>query len=824
MQKYLGLLTEKAMEAFNYATTELSNLRQNLLTPEFVLLGLIEQEDSIAMRIISEAEPLRADSIKQQLRDQIYAQQEQGPKLVRGAQPNQLMASGEVAEVLEIAHHEAREWGDKFISSGILFLALFDPRSGNCSKILEGAGLSAAACREALRRIRGAHKVDKRDAESQVSLLERYTVDLTRLARLGQLDPVIGREDEIQRVIQILSRRKKNNPVLIGEPGVGKTVIAEGLAQRIADAEVPETLLGKRVLQLNMAELVAGAKMRGEFEERLKTIKDEVVAAGGRIILFIDELHTVVGAGGGGGGVDASNMLKPALAGGQLQCIGATTLQEYKKFIEEDRALERRFQEVLVSEPNVERTLEILIGLQPRYEDHHKIHYDAGALQAAAKLSEKYITDRFLPDKAIDLIDEAGSRKRLEVLYVPAEIREIERRRNAVAQKKQESFQQEDFEATAKVHQELLAIDRELAEARKRWQVERGQQDAVVREADIAAVVARWTGIPVQRMLESEADKLRKMEDNLHRRIIGQDDAVLAVSHAIRRNRAGLKSPHRPIGSFLFLGPTGVGKTELAKALAEFLFDDENRILRVDMSEYQERHTVSRLIGAPPGYVGYGEGGQLTERVRRNPYSVILFDELEKAHADVFNVLLQVLDDGRMTDGQGRTVSFKNCILIGTSNLGSHLISDERESLGFGPGRSRLDYRATRELVLAEAKKFFKPEFLNRLDDLIVFHRLEPVHIRQIVDLELAKLEVRLQEQGLDLEVAAAVREKLARDGFSPVYGARPLRREIEAQIENPLSIQLIEGRFHRGDCVVVELDKNEVRFRACPSGRAAAG
>jgi len=814
LQKYLSLCTEKVMEAFNHATAELTNLQQNVITPELLLLGLLEQENSVVVRVLQEAEPIAAEEIKQKLRDRIYEAQERAQKITRPA--SQLLASAELAEVLEIAHQEARTWGDKFISAGVVFLALFDPRAGEVAKILEAAGLQSGACREALRRIRGNQNVDRRDAENQVGLLERYTTDLTQLARQGRLDPVIGREEEIQRVIQILSRRKKNNPVLIGDPGVGKTVIAEGLAQRIADAEVPEILLDKRVHSLNMAELVAGAKMRGEFEERLKTIKDEVVAAGGRIILFIDELHTVVGAGGGAGGVDASNMLKPALASGQLQCIGATTLQEYKRFIEEDRALERRFQEVMIAEPSVEQTVEILHGLAPRYERHHKVRYDPAALQAAAKLSERYITDRFLPDKAIDLIDEAGSRKHLELLYVPPELRAVERKRSALQQRKQEAFQKEDFEATARIQQDLLELERESTEARQQWQ-KREPGDPSVREAEIAAVVARWTGIPAQRLLESEAEKLRHMEENLHRRIVGQEEAVAAVSHAIRRNRAGLKAPNRPIGSFLFFGPTGVGKTELAKALAEFLFDDENRIVRLDMSEYMERHTVSRLVGAPPGYIGYGEGGQLTEKIRRNPYSVVLLDEIEKANADVFNVLLQVLDDGRLTDGQGRTVSFRNSILIGTSNLGSHLLSNGREPLGFGPAKGGQDYKSIRELVLGEAKRFFKPEFLNRIDDLIVFHRLEPDHIRAIVELELKKLEVHLQEQQLTLEVAPEVREKLARDGYSPTYGARPLKREIELQIENPLSMQLIDGQFQPGDCVVVALEGGAIRFRRCP-------
>jgi ATP-dependent Clp protease ATP-binding subunit ClpC len=570
------------------------------------------------------------------------------------------------------------------------------------------------------------------------------------------------------------------------------------------------------VLSLEMAEIVAGAKMRGEFEERLKSVRDEIASAGGNIILFIDELHTVVSAGAGGGGVDASNMLKSALARGELQCIGATTLDEYKKHIESDKALERRFQPILVQEPTLELTIDILKGLKSRYEEHHEVHYSPEAIHAAAKLSQKYISDRFLPDKAIDLIDEAGSRKHLNAIYIPPEVRELEKKRQEFLARQKELFTDQKFEEVALLRQDLLEAEKELSEEKKKWRAKSTPEDTLVTEEDIATIVSDSTGIPITRMVETESEKLKNMEENLHKRVIGQNNAIIAVSNAIRRNRAGLKEKDRPIGSFIFLGPTGVGKTELAKALAEFLMDDESRLIRLDMSEYMEKHSVSKITGSPPGYVGYEEGGQLTELIRRNPYSVVLLDELEKAHPDVFNILLQILDDGRMTDAHGRTVSFKNAIIIGTSNIGSQKIVDDKQAIGFGTSGDggKATYEEVKKMVLSEAKKYFKPEFLNRLDDLMVFHRLDEGHIRSVVDLLVSRLQTRLKENGLNIEVEEEARNKLAKDGYSPAYGARPLKREMENQIENPLSLMVIEGTINKGDIVQASVKDGEIKLQ----------
>ncbi len=803
--------TERVIEAVNIGSMELVNLRQNELYPEFILLGLLEQDDSEILRLFKELQ-LDPTQTKKSIVNLIYAAQRNKVKLHHD-RPMQILVSTQTAEVLRMAKEETDGLGDRFIGVGALFLALHREPSGLSARILRELNFRYDRTKEAYLRMRAGRTVDDKRGDSKFETLQKYTTDLTEQARKGELDPVVGREQEIRRVIQILSRRKKNNPVLIGEPGVGKTVIAEGLAQRIVDAEVPETLLNKRVLMLEMSEVVAGSKFRGEFEERLKTIKDEVVAASGQIILFIDELHTVVGAGNVEGGLDASNMLKSALARGQLKCIGATTLEDYKKHVEKDKALERRFQTVLIKEPSVDDTYRILKGLQRRYELHHDVNFTDESMLSAARLSERYITDRFLPDKALDLIDEAGSRKHLELVYAPAEIRTLKKEREKVMAEQRDFYNQQDFEKASFAQQQLLQLDQQLRGKVSEWREARTLQDSTVTGEDIAEVVSGWTAIPLTRMLESESHKLTRMEDKIHQRIIGQENPVQAVSNAIRRNRAGLKGKNRPIGSFIFLGPTGVGKTELAKALAEFLLDDEERIVRLDMSEYMERHSVSKLIGSPPGYVGYGEGGQLTEKIRRHPYTVLLLDEIEKAHSDVFNLLLQILDEGRLTDGEGRTVSFVNTIIIGTSNIGSEDITREYTSIGFGKAVTSVAYEEIKKRVMREVKKAFKPELLNRIDDLIVFHQLDRGHIRQIVELTLCDLESRLAEQSLTIEVSEAAKEKLADDGFDPVYGARPLKRTVETQVENVLAQKLIAGEFSKGDMVLVDVQDGHLVF-----------
>ena len=811
IQKYIRYCTQKVLQTLDTAMAELAGLRQNLLTTDFLLLALLGQEDSEAMQILESLAPDLKTTRKEILTRIYKGQQEMKP-----VKAEQIVATQEVGEALRLAYEESQALGDEFIGTGALFIALFNPKTGQTAKILQEAGLAQDQARKSLQAIRAGRNLDSRDAETKTDALKEYTTDLTELARKGELDPVIGREDEIRRIIQTLSRRKKNNPALIGEPGVGKTVIVEGLAQRIAEADVPDTILNKRILTLDMGEIIAGAKMRGEFEERLQAVRDEVIAAGGQVILFIDELHTVVGAGAGAGGVDAPSLLKAALARGALQVIGATTLDEYRKHIETDKALERRFQPILVREPTVEETLRILEGLSPRYQAHHRVRYAPEALEAAARLSERYISDRFLPDKAVDLIDEAGSRKHLDFISIPTSVRKLEKEKTRLLRQKTAAFTSQDFEEAARLQMEILTVGDELLETRKQWEERVEKEEKVVGAQEIAQVVARWTGIPVARMVESEARKLARMEANLHKRIVGQEEAVRSVSDAIRRNRAGVATSKRPIGSFLFLGPTGVGKTELAKALAQFLLDDESRIIRMDMSEYMERHEVSKMIGAPPGYIGYGEGGQLTEKVRRNPYSVVLLDEIEKAHPDIFNMLLQILEDGRLTDAQGRTVSFRNTILIGTSNLGTESLTPDKQPVGFlraaGP-----DYEEARDLVLGEVKKFFKPEFLNRVDDIIVFHPLSKEHVREIATMFVAELVEQMKEKDLILQVEDAVVDKLARDGFNPVYGARPLRREVERQIENPLALKIVKGECREGERVRVFLEDGRIEFASEP-------
>ncbi len=807
-QNYIQKSTQKVQQTLEMAVAEMVALHENLLTPDFILLALLSQGDSEAVKIL---EGLLPDH--QVVIERIVAQIHHHHQNAVPVKTDQVVASQEVHEVFRIADEEARGFGDEFIGTGALFLAMLDDKAGVTATLLRDAGITLQQARQALQDLRGGRALKAEDAESRPDPLKQYTRDLTEMARAGELDPVIGREDEINQVIQTLSRRKKNNPALIGEAGVGKTVIVEGLAQRIADAEVPDTLLNKRLLLLDMGEIIAGAKMRGEFEERLKSVRDAVIEARGQVILFIDELHTVVGAGAGGGGIDAPSLLKTALAQGSLQVIGADTLDEYRRFVEADKALERRFHPVLVREPSIEESIAILQGIAPRYEQHHQIHYLPEALEAAAHLSERYLTDRRLPDKAVDLIDEAGSRQHIRLISIPQPVKKLEQQRARLLREKGERYDAQDYQQAASLQMEILKLEQVLQQRRQEWQLQRGEVEATVNAETIAEVVARWTGIPVARMVESEAQKLSRMEENLHRRIVGQEDAVRAVADAIRRNRAGITSSRRPIGSFLFLGPTGVGKTELARALAAFLLDDESRIIRLDMSEYMERHEVSKMIGAPPGYIGYGEGGQLTERVRRNPYSVVLLDEVEKAHPDVFNMLLQILEDGQLTDAQGRTVSFRNTILIGTSNLGTESLSPEKRPIGFVQAATP-GYDEAKQLVLHEVKKFFKPEFLNRLDDVIVFHYLEREHVRQIAGMFVEELIERMRLQQIIMEVDPVVVDKLARDGFDMVYGARPLRREVERQLENPLAMKIVKGECVAGNRVQVLLQDQTVVFQ----------
>ena len=648
-----------------------------------------------------------------------------------------------------------------------------------------------------------------RQAESKYRSLEKYGIDLTELARNGKLDPVIGRDDEIRRVMQILTRRTKNNPIIIGEAGVGKTAIAEGLAEKIVADDVPDSLKNKRMIALNMTSLVAGSKFRGEFEDRLKAVIDEVRQSQGEIIMFIDEFHTVVGAGAAEGAIDASNILKPALARGEMQCIGATTLDEYRKHIEKDKALERRLQPVFIDQPSVEATVQMLRGLKPRYEAHHKIEIADSALEAAAKLSHRYITDRFLPDKAIDLIDEAASKLRIDLESAPPGVKKLEQEAKRLANEEESASQRGDYQRAAELKAEMLRLDEEYKAAKNAWLSEK-KIDRVVDENDIAELVAKWTGIPVTRMLESESKKLVNMEEELHKRIVNQEKAVVAVSEAIRRARAGLKDPKRPIGSFMFLGPTGVGKTELARALAAFLFDDENALVRVDMSEYMEKHTVSRLIGAPPGYVGYDEGGQLTELVRRRPFRVILFDEIEKAHPDVFNILLQILEDGRLTDGHGRMVDFKNVVVIMTSNLGTQEI--QKQSIGFRQEKE-LDQEKLRQTIKNALKQAFRPELINRIDEIIIFDSLNQQQLRQVIDLLIEEVKKRLSEHKMAVELTDAAKAWLLKEGYDPAYGARPLRRAIQRYVENPISKGILDGEYVEGNTIQVDAKAEGLTF-----------
>jgi ATP-dependent Clp protease ATP-binding subunit ClpC len=672
-------------------------------------------------------------------------------------------------------------------------------------------GLKYHECRDILSNIKGNMTIDSRDSESREDVLKVYGSDLTELAQQGQLDPVIGRENDIARIIEILARRTKNNPIIIGQPGVGKTVLIEGLAQLIINSRVPETLLNKRIVQIDMAQITAGAKFKGEFEERMKAVVDTLINSHGKVIAFIDDLQTLLDANSGGS-IKASDLLKPALTRGQLQIIGTSSTDVYKKTIEKDKALSRRFQPIKLDEPDVDDTVDILTGLAGKFEEHHKVKYSKESLEAAARMSARYITDRYLPDKAVDLIDEAGARKHLYIITIPPEIQQLEKEKTNLRREQTDAFVNNKIDEVVEYQQKINEIEARLKQLKDEWMQNRKTGDNTIGEEDIAEVISSTTGIPVNKIVETESEKLANMETNLHQRIVGQDEAIIAVSNAIRRNRAGLKDVNRPIGCFLFLGPTGVGKTELAKALAEFLFDDESRIIRLDMSEYMEKHSVSKMIGSPPGYVGYDEGGQLTERVRRSPFSIVLLDEMEKAHEDVFNILLQIFDEGRLTDSQGVEVSFKNAIIIGTSNLGSSHIFDLEKRIGFSQGGKKGEnYELIKEKILEETKKFFKPEFLNRIDDMIVFHPLQKTHIISITDLMLSKIKSKIEFSGYKIQFTDASKDKLSELGYSPEFGARPLRRVIENYIENPISLKIISGAIKKGAEIIVDVENDKI-------------
>jgi ATP-dependent Clp protease ATP-binding subunit ClpC len=813
-QKYIFHFTEKSIQAINIGIKEMVNMRKYVLIPEYILLGLIEQTDSSVIHLFNELK-LDSDYLRNKILSDIFSNQKiDDPQTPVPKGAFNITVSREVEYLFDSSLSLSTELGDKYISASILFIAMFDDKIGHISDMLKNLDLSKDELINAYITMQKGRKVEDRKADSKEDVLNLYTTDLTALARNRELDPVIGRKDEIMQVIHVLARRKKNNPILIGPPGVGKTVLIEGLAQRIVDAEVPETLLNKQVLLLDITEVIAGAKFKGEYEERIKAIREEVVAASGSIILFIDEFHTVTSSQNPGESSIASNMLKPALAKGQLQCIGATTQEEYKRYIEKDKALARRLQVLQIQEPSIEEAVDILHGLKHTYENHHSVIYTNNAIEAAVKLSDRYISEKYLPDKAIDIIDEAGARKHLSQIYIPPQIQKAEADKQKLEQLQTEAFKSKDFKNVAELQQKLLLIDEIIKESKKKWQKERVKTEIKVEEDDIAGVISDLTGIPLNRLVENEAERLLNMEKNIHMRIISQEHAVSAVCNAIRRNRARIKLQNRPIGSFLFLGPTGVGKTELAKALAEFLMGSESKLIRIDMSEYQERHTVSRMIGAPPGYVGYGEGGQLTEMVRRNPYSVILLDEIEKAHQDVYNLLLQILDEGKLTDGQGLEVSFMNTLIIGTSNIGSPILSRELKNIGFIQANGEQGYEDTKKTVMTEVKKIFKPEFINRLDDLIVFHTLSKDNIREIVKLELNKLKKGLQEHNIELTVEEEVMDFLAQNGYSETFGARPLKREIEKQLENTISQGVISGEIKKNSSIKAVLsDKNEIKI-----------
>jgi len=796
--------TERAQEAAQRAAEIIQRYGHNQIDTEHILLALIEQPGGVIPQILE-----KLNISAQALTERLDATLRASPKAnIFGGGAGQIFITPRVKRIIDLANEEANRLKDEYISTEHIFLAILTERNTPAARILESAGLTRDRVYDAVQDLRGGQRVTDPQAETKYRTLEKYSRDLTQLAREGKLDPVIGRDNEILRLIQILSRRTKNNPVLIGEAGVGKTAIAEGLAQKIATNDVPEILSGKRVVALDLGAMIAGSRFRGEFEERLKAIMEEVQRAKGDVILMIDELHTVVGAGAAQGEMDASNMLKPALARGELQCIGATTLDEFHKHIEKDAALERRFAPIYVDEPSVEDTIKMLHGLRDRYEAHHKVRFSDEALEAAAHLADRYVTDRHLPDKAIDLMDEAAAKLRVALYSMPPDLKVLKTEIDKLAAEEEQAGLERDYERAAQKKAERLRLDQEYNGKRDQWEAEH-HLDEVVDVNDIAAVVHQWTGIPVTQMLETESEKLLHMEARLHERIIGQEEAIHAISDAIRRARSGLKDPARPIGSFIFIGPSGVGKTELAKALAWFMFDDEDAMVRVDMSEYREQHTVSRLFGAPPGYVGYEEGGQLTEAVRRRPYRVVLFDEIEKAHPEVWNALLQILDDGRLTDGQGNVVDFRNTVLIMTSNLGTEYVR-KGGTLGFLSGKADSSERESHDKIDKALKAAFRPEFLNRIDEIIMFSPLSVEEMEQIVVLQMKEVQDRLNTYNIAVQLTDAACSWLAKEGYDPAFGARPLRRAIQKYLESPLSKELLGGKFKDGAEVVVDVDEKE--------------
>ncbi|MBN8204003.1 ATP-dependent Clp protease ATP-binding subunit [Bacillus sp. NTK034] len=807
-----GRFTERAQKVLALAQEEAIRLGHNNIGTEHILLGLVREGEGIAAKALY-ALGLGSDKIQKEVENLIG----------RGQDASQTIHyTPRAKKVIELSMDEARKLGHSYVGTEHILLGLIREGEGVAARVLNNLGVSLNKARQQVLQLLGSNESGSHQggsaANANTPTLDGLARDLTAIAREGSLDPVIGRSKEIQRVIEVLSRRTKNNPVLIGEPGVGKTAIAEGLAQQIINNEVPETLRDKRVMTLDMGTVVAGTKYRGEFEDRLKKVMDEIRQAG-NIILFIDELHTLIGAGGAEGAIDASNILKPSLARGELQCIGATTLDEYRKYIEKDAALERRFQPITVDEPTAEESVQILEGLRDRYEAHHRVTITDAAIQAAVKLSDRYISDRFLPDKAIDLIDEAGSKVRLRSYTTPPNLKELEVKLEDVRKEKDAAVQSQEFEKAASLRDTEQRLREQLEETKKTWKEKQGKENSEVTVEDIANVVASWTGIPVSKLAQTETEKLLNLEEILHSRVIGQEEAVKAISKAVRRARAGLKDPKRPIGSFVFLGPTGVGKTELARALAEAMFGDEDAMIRIDMSEYMEKHSTSRLVGSPPGYVGYEEGGQLTEKVRRKPYSVVLLDEIEKAHPDVFNILLQVLEDGRLTDSKGRTVDFRNTVLIMTSNVGAEALK-RNKYVGFNIQDGEQDYKDMKGKVMEEMKKSFRPEFLNRIDEIIVFHALEKKHLQEIVTLMSDTLTKRLKEQDITLELTDAAKEKISVEGYDPEYGARPLRRAIQKHIEDRLSEELLKGTVLTGQSVVIDVKDGEFVVKTAePSG-----